>query len=218
MIIGCICMDSLMNLKVLFDCNNNKLDKGEIENSIITGQGQFGQICEIKLFEYKEFLNLENLNHQVAIPDDLSEIFDPAAVKRTKKSQNGEGNLSKLLKLDSSEFEDDLWEENGAEPIGYHNLRLDDKDLEAAMKKDKNDKIRRSKRQFKNSEGIINSLEKGRSKKLDKSYALIRFDTPESKTKVIRPDLRAFGITIANNQCKVEDAEFKLSQNVYNCL
>lgn len=45
---------------------------------------------------------------------------------------------------------------------------------------------------------------------------MVLLNTKEQKEKLIRPDFRAFGLLIDNNLCKIEDADYKVSVNLYN--
>jgi hypothetical protein len=73
-----------------------------------------------------------------------------------------------------------------------------------------------NKKLFTGSERIISTLKKSKKKKLDKSYALIKFDTLEGKIKCMRTDLRVLGVNILNNVCGLEDADYKVSLLLYN--
>lgn len=73
-----------------------------------------------------------------------------------------------------------------------------------------------NKKLFRGSDRIITSLKKSKKKKLDKSYALIKFDTLEGKIKCMRTDLRVLGLNILNNVCGLEDADYKVSLLLYN--
>jgi hypothetical protein len=146
----------------------------------------------LKLYEYKNFLEIEKKELAIELPADFEKFFDPAAMKKARF-------LNKQLKPDTSDLkgsdldgldgitsqkiirdyddniEGSITAENLTIPpsnIGYQSMGAES--LTSDIKKlKKNETIKQAKRLFKNSENIIGSLEEGRRKKLDKSYALI---------------------------------------------
>lgn len=164
-------------------------------------------ISEVKLYQYKDFIDINEEKMSIEVPEGFEKYFDPIALKKSRMlEKNGYQNV----KLEGSdEFEAPDYITNNT-PINMMYNTDDHKRHKA------NETIKQAKKLFNNSENIIGSIEEGRRKKLDKSYALVKLDSKESKQKLIRPDLRAFGVMVNNNLCKVEDADYKISLSLYN--
>lgn len=64
---------------------------------------------------------------------------------------------------------------------------------------------------FRPTDKLIGSIEKRRMKRLSKSFALVELDSYESKQKLLRPDIRVFGIYVGGTMACVEDADLKLT-------
>lgn len=46
---------------------------------------------------------------------------------------------------------------------------------------------------------------------MDKSYALVEFDSMEAKKKTLIPELRVFGFKLGNNMLAIDDADHKIT-------
>lgn len=73
-----------------------------------------------------------------------------------------------------------------------------------------------TKKLFNSSKKIIANLQNNKEKKLNKSFAFIKFKDMESKIKSIQPDTRVLGFHVFNNLCKLEDVDYKTSIVINN--
>ena len=178
--------------------------KIEIDNALSRISG-YQTISEVQIYQYKDFIDINESKMAIEVPEGFEKYFDPIALKRSRMLEK----TGQSYELEgSNEFAMPFIKDNAPISMMYN------KEEQQRMKR--NETIKTQKKLFNNSENIIGSIEEGRRKKLDKSYALVKLESYESKQKLIRPDLRAFGILINGNLCKVEDADHKISLSLYN--
>jgi hypothetical protein len=57
----------------------------------------------------------------------------------------------------------------------------------------------------------LTSLSEKKNTKLDKSYALVEFESSESKAKALIPELRVFGFKFGSSMVTMDDADYKVT-------
>lgn len=60
-------------------------------------------------------------------------------------------------------------------------------------------------------DSILSKIEFLKGKRLNKSYALIKFKYIEDKQKAMSQDLRLFGLRIGQHMSRMDDADYKTS-------
>jgi len=170
-------------------------DENEMKNKIAQHLlPSVGKIKNIKLYSFKNYLDLSEKEKKVAMYPNLDAIFDPINAFSEKlgfESIDYEGESFQTLPLNTEE--------------GSSNGLITNK-----KEREKIDfRLRVTKK-------ILASLKAKANLRLDKSYALIELENEEAKKKALVPDLRIFGMHIDGRMCMVDDADHKLTINCYN--
>lgn len=164
--------------------------KKEITKSFST---DIGDIKSIKLFSFKNYLDITESQRKIKVHSNLEAVFDPMNAFSDKL-----GAQSMEYAEDEELEEQTIQEEAKANPIKEKKVK---DSVRAKMDVTKK---------------ILSRIKAKANLRLDKSYALIELADEATKKRALSPDLRIFGMHIDGRMCMIDDADHKLTINVYN--
>ena len=191
-----------------------------LKDQLVNSLRRFGHIRKIKFYSFKDFLTLQPKEKEILIPKNIVGAFDP--IPETKRDhdlspeldilqlayyQQTNPDTSSIIKVNkqSKENEEDheMVEDESA-----------DEEVQNSTRKKTTRKTpmpREAKKLFQAANFIIESVERGRQRRLAKSYVLVEFEDEATKNKVLAEDFRVLGINLADSLCKAEDLDYKRS-------
>lgn len=198
-------------------------DQQVVQSQIMRSLSPLASIKSIQLTNYKSFLQKSEMDRIHIVPSDLVNYFNDFDGKFSKMFENNF--VPRMVKDRYQPIEAKSGpKQYSLGATAEEENEIIDEDMLTVNKRARVPKAGQfrinnssdAEKLFRISNKLITTLESARERRLNKSYAIIELESPEDKRRLLREDLRVFGVRILGAVAKVEDADYKRTLVIKN--